>query len=187
VSVIEGINKNAKTAKWVGVLLIIAGFLAMFMPLAAGAAFATMIGALLGFGGVALLVLAFRAGSFGHGLMVFVVGALTLVAGVYMMARPGIALATMTLFLAAYFVVAGITEVISAFQVKPVAGWGWLLFGGVVSVLLGTMIWRQWPLSGAWAVGVLVGVRMLMSGFQLTAIGGAATGVADALDDAVGG
>ena len=181
-SVIDGIKKNAKTAKWVGVLLIIAGFLAIIMPLAAGAAFAKMIGVLLAFGGVMQLLLAFRAGSFGPGLMVFVIGALTLVAGLYMIAQPGVALATLALFLAAYFIVTGITEAVSAFQVKPVEGWGWLMFGGIVSVILGIMIWRQWPLSGAWAVGVLVGIRMLMSGFELMAIGGAAGDVANALD-----
>ena len=181
-SVIDGIKKNAKTAKWVGVLLIIAGFLAIIMPLAAGAAFAKMIGVLLAFGGVMQLLLAFRAGSFGPGLMVFVIGALTLVTGLYMISQPGVALATLALFLAAYFIVTGIAEVVSAFQVKPVGGWGWLMFGGIVSVILGIMIWRQWPLSGAWAVGVLVGIRMLMSGFELMAIGGAAGDVANALD-----
>ena len=83
--------------------------------------------------------------------------------------------------------VAGIVEVFYAFQGKPVQGWGWLLFGGGVSVLLGILMWRQMPLTGAWAVGVLVGIRMLMSGFELMAIGGAAGGVADALDDAASG
>ena len=133
-----------------------------------------------------MLVLAFRAGSFGHGMMVFLVGALTAVAGIYMMAEPGVALVTMGVFLAMYFAVAGIVEVIYALRLKPEQGWGWLMFGGVVSLLLGIMMWRQMPLAGAWAIGVLVGIRLLMSGFQLLAIGGAAGRVADVVDDAAG-
>jgi uncharacterized membrane protein HdeD (DUF308 family) len=134
-----------------------------------------------------MLILAFRAGSFGDGFMVFLLGVLSLLAGLYMLANPGAALGTLTLFLAAYLVVSGIVEVIYAFQVKPVQGWGSLLFSGAVSVLLGILLWRQFPLSGAWAVGVLVGVRLVMTGFELMALGGAAGGVADALDEAAEG
>jgi len=102
------------------------------------------------------------------------------------MAEPGVALVTMGVFLAMYFAVAGIVEVIYSLRLKPEQGWGWLMFGGVVSLLLGIMMWRQMPFAGAWAIGVLVGIRLLMSGAQLLAIGGAAGRVADAVDDAAG-
>jgi uncharacterized membrane protein HdeD (DUF308 family) len=179
-NMIETIRENAKTAKWVGVLLIIAGIVALFAPFAAGLSLAMLIGLLLAFGGISQILLAFRAGAFGAGLLVFALGALSAVAGVYMLARPGVALASLTLFLAAYFIVAGIAEAIGAFGARPTPGWGWLLFGGVVSVLLGIMIWGQFPLSGAWAVGVLTGVRLLMSGMELTAIGSAVGGATEA-------
>lgn len=179
-SVVDGIKGNARTARWIGIFLVIAGIVSLFSPLAAGIAVATMVGLLLAFGGISLLVFAFRTRSFAHAM----VGALSLVAGVYMMAEPGVALLTMGVFLAMYFAVAGIVEVIYALRLKPEQGWGWLMFGGVVSLLLGIMMWRQMPLAGAWAIGVLVGIRLLMSGFQLLAIGGAAGRVADAMDDA---
>ena len=181
-SIVDGIRSNAKTARWIGIFLVIAGIVSLFSPLAAGIALATMVGLLLAFGGIPLLVLAFRARSFAHGM----VGALSLVAGVYMMAEPGVALVTMGVFLAMYFAVAGIVEVIYSLRLKPEQGWGWLMFGGVVSLLLGIMMWRQMPFAGAWAIGVLVGIRLLMSGAQLLAIGGAAGRVADAVDDAAG-
>ncbi len=183
-SVVDGIKRNARTAKWVGILLVVAGFLALVAPLAAGAAFATMVGLLLAFGGISLLVLAFRAGSFGDGMMIFLLGALTLVAGLYMIAEPGGALIAITVFLAMYFAVSGIVEIIYALRIKPVKGWGWVMFGGVVSLVLGIMMWRQMPLTAAWAIGVLVGVRLLMTGFELMAIGGTGGEVADALDSA---
>ena len=183
-SVVDGVRSNARTARWVGIFLVIAGIVSLFSPLAAGAALATMVGLLLAFGGISLLVLSFRAGSFGDGMMIFLIGALTAVAGVYMMAEPGGAVIVMTVFLAMYFAVAGIVEIIYSFRLKPVQGWGWLLFGGIVSLLLGIMMWRQMPLTAAWAIGVLVGIRLIMSGFQLLAIGGAGGDVANAMDDA---
>lgn len=179
-SFVDGIRSNARTARWVGIFLVVAGIVSLFSPLASGIALATMVGLLLAFGGISLLVLAFRARSFAYGM----VGALSLVTGVYMMAEPGVALVTMGVFLAMYFAVAGIVEVIYALRLKPEPGWGWLMVGGIVSLLLGIMMWRQMPLAGAWAIGVLVGIRLLMSGFELLAIGGAARDVADAIDDA---
>jgi uncharacterized membrane protein HdeD (DUF308 family) len=173
---IEMIKKEAKTAKWVGILLLIAGFLALVAPFAAGLSITFIIGVLLLISGAAQLLLVFRAGSFGEGLWLVLLGLLSLIAGGYMLFQPLSALASLTLFLAAYFIVSGVIETVGAFGAKPAQGWGWLLFGGIVSILLGVMIWRQFPVSGAWAIGTLVGVRMMMSGWSLIAIGGLAKG-----------
>ena len=54
-----------------------------------------------------------------------------------------------------------------AFYVRPFSGWGWILFNGVVSVLLGAMIWNQFSLSGAWVIGILLEIKLLFSGWTL--------------------
>lgn len=177
-SIVDFIKQEARTAKWVGVLLLITGFLALFAPLAAGLSVALLVGVLFIISGAAQLVIVFKAGSFGRGLLLAVLALLSLVAGVYMVMQPVAALATLTLFLAGYFIATGVVEAIGAFGARPASGWGWLLFGGIVSILLGVMIWRQFPLSGAWAIGTLVGVRMIMSGWTLIAVGGLAKDVA---------
>jgi uncharacterized membrane protein HdeD (DUF308 family) len=105
--------------------------------------------------------------------MLALLGVLSVVAGGYMIAQPVAALATLTLFLAGYFIASGILEAIAAFGARPERGWGLLLFSAIVSVLLGVMIWRQFPFSGVWAVGVLVGVKLIIAGWALIAIGGA--------------
>ena len=171
-SITEIIQHEAKTAKWVGIFLLIAGFLALIAPLAAGLSITIMIGVLFIFSGALQLALVFRAGSFGQGLLLALLALLSLAAGVYMVFQPVAALATLTLFLAGYFIASGVIEAIGAFGAKPAPGWGWLLFGGIVSIVLGVMIWRQFPLSGAWAIGTLVGVRLILSGWTLIAIGG---------------
>ena len=183
-SIVETIKKGAKTSKWVGILLLIAGILSLIAPFAAGLSVTVMIGVMLLIGGVAQLFVVFRAGSIGAGLLMALLAVLTLVAGGYMISQPLAALATLTLFLAGYFIAMGVIEIIGAFGAKPAAGWGWLLFDGIVSFVLGVMIWSQFPISGVWALGTLVGIRLIMSGWTLIAIGGAAKHVATSPADA---
>lgn len=179
-SIVDFISQEAKTAKWVGVLLIIAGFLALIAPLVAGISIAVFVGVLFIVSGVAQLFLVLKTGSFGRGLLLAVLALLSLAVGVYMVLQPVAALASLTLFLAAYFMVSGLLEVIAAIGARPSSGWGWLLFGGIVSILLGLMIWRQFPVSGVWAIGTLAGIRMLMSGWTWITIGGLGKAAANA-------
>ena len=178
---IGAISKHAKHAKWAGIVMIIAGVLSIVAPFVAGVSAMIMLGALLLAAGVAECFLAFKAGAFGRGLLIFLLGALTVVAGVLTLSQPMTALATVTLLLAAYFFVAGIFECVAAFSARPENGWGWLLASGVVSILLGIMLWRQFPLSGIWAVGTLVGIRLLFAGFALFSVGSAVRRGADTL------
>ena len=91
-----------------------------------------------------------------------------------MLARPAMALATITLVLAAYFIVNGVFEIIWAFRLRPIKGWGWTLFSGVVALALGVMIWRQFPVSGIWAVGTLAGIHLIFGGSSVASVCGAA-------------
>ena len=81
--------------------------------------------------------------------------------------------------MSAWFVASGIIESIAALTARDVKGWGWILFSGVVSVLLGLMLWSQFPLSGVWAIGLLVGIRLLTAGWLLVVLGAAGARVAD--------
>jgi len=168
---VGAIRKNARLAVITGIIMLICGVLAVGSPLAAGVYVTIFVGAMLAVGGIAQCFLAFKAGAFGRGLMIFIIGALTAIAGFYLMSQPVAGLASITLFLAAYFVVTGIFDGIAAFQIRPEPGWGWMLFNAIVTLLLGIMIWRQFPLSGAWAVGVLFGIKLIFSGWALIFIG----------------
>jgi len=153
-----------------GIAIAIAGVLALLSPFIAGLSVAIAVGVLLIASGVSRLFLAFRLGSFGVGLLVFVLGVLSIVIGGYMVSRPGMALATLTLVLAVYFFVHGVFEIIWAFRLRPIKGWGWTLFSGVAALALGIMIWRQFPMSGMWAVGTLAGIHMIFGGSSVTSI-----------------
>ena len=171
----------AKNAGWLialGVLTVIVGFMAIMSPLAAGLGVAVLVGVAMTIAGVARTLGAFSAGSFGQGALAFLGGILSFVAGAVIAARPGFGLETLTLMLAAYLLVDGVSGAVLAFHVRPQKGWGWMLLSAVLGVILGFMLLREWPLSGLWAVGTLVGISLVSSGASLAAIGSAARGLA---------
>jgi len=170
----EGIKKNSGTAITMGIILLIMGALAMGTPIVAGASVVLAIGILLVIGGIGQLIFTFKAGM---GLLAIILAVLTVIMGGYMVANPAIALASLTLFLAAYLIVSGISEAMAAFKARPAKAWAWALFSGILSVILGVMIWGQFPLSGAWAIGILIGVRLFFSGMSLLTLGLAARSV----------
>lgn len=179
----SAVKSSSRAGTVLGILTILLGVMAMAAPLASGLAIATVVAVLLVVAGGCQLVFAFGAGSLGNGVVRFLFGAITLVGGASILARPLLGLASITLLLAGYFVIEGIFETIAALQVRPEAGWGSLLVGGLMSLILGVMIWRNWPLSGAWAIGILVGVRLLMAGWTMVALGAAGRGLARELAD----
>ena len=174
----------AKNAGWIvvlGVVTVVAGILAMGSPLASGLTVVLFLGIAMLMGGLARIVGAFSAGSFGQGTLAFIGGMITLVAGLALSGRPGIGLTTLTLMLGVYLVVDGISSAILAFKVRPEKGWGSMLFSAVMGVLLGFLLLREWPLSGTWAIGTLVGVNLILSGFSMISIGSAARSAAKEL------
>lgn len=155
-------SRNGMTI--MGVISIVCGTFAMLAPGLTGFSIAVLLGVLVLIAGVVRMVWAFQASSFLRGIVAFVIGALTLAAGVLLISEPLLASGVVTIMLAIYFIADGAFELIAAFERRPLYGWGWLLFGGVVSLLLGFIIWAQFPLSGIWAMGILVGIKLFMIG-----------------------
>ena len=172
------IKRHAGLGMALGIGIVIAGVLAVISPFIAGLSVTIAVGVLMIAAGVSRLVLAFKMGTFGRGLLMFVLGALTLVAGGYLVAQPGMGLATLTLVLAAYLFVDGVFEIIYAFRLRPIKGWGWRLFSGIAALVLGVMIWRQFPVSGMWAVGTIAGIHMIFAGSSMASLSRAARGAA---------
>jgi uncharacterized membrane protein HdeD (DUF308 family) len=165
------IKGNAGVAVGVGIALIVAGALAIFAPFIAGLSVMLVIGMLMLIGGIALCLLAFRVGAFGQGLPLLLMGALMVFAGLYVFSHPVAALASMTLVLAAYLVVTGVVELFAGFNARPERGWGWMVFTAVITLVLGIMLWRQFPVSGVWAIGTLFGIKLILNGLSMTSIG----------------
>ena len=83
---------------------------------------------------------------------------------IYLIARPAVGVASLTLVLASLFLVEGILNIVLFFRARSLRGSSWVLIDGIITLLLGLMIYAQWPSSSAWAIGTLVGVSMIISG-----------------------
>ena len=158
------IKRHAGLGMALGIAIAIAGVLSVLSPFIAGLSVTIAVGVLLIVSGGARLFLAFKMGSFKVGMLVFVLGVLSLAVGGYLVSHPGVGLSALTLFLAVYLVLDGVFEIIWAFRLRPIEGWGWSLLSGIAALVLGIMIWRQFPVSGKWAVGAMAGVHMILAG-----------------------
>ena len=181
----NALKENAGVTVAAGVALAIMGLLSIMAPLFTGAAVTILVGILMLAAGITRGVFAFRAQTFGKGALMFLLGGIVALGGLLLLARPLIGLASLTMVLAAFFFADGIIEAIYAFQLRPVKGWGWMLLSGISSGLLGFFIVYEWPVSGAWAIGVLVGVRLLFSGWSVIALGSLSRSVIDEVESAV--
>lgn len=145
-------------------LMILAGIFAIVIPPAAGIAVVIVVAWLLIFSGLAHLVFAWHTRSTGGMVWELLLGLLYFLVGVYTLIHPVAGLTSLTLVLAAYLFVEGVLELILSFRLRPMPGANWLLFDGVVTLILGFLIWRTWPSSTEWVIGTIVGISMLFSG-----------------------
>ena len=148
------------------ILLIVLGILAITLPFIAAIAFTTVVAWLLIVGGLTHLSVALSSHRAGSSFWELLVSIAYIFVGGYMAFRPLIGAATLTLLLASFFFVEGVLEIAAFFQVRSHGGSGWMLLDGIITLALAAMIWAQWPSSAAWAIGTIVGVSMLVSGWK---------------------
>lgn len=148
------------------VLMIVAGILAIALPVGAGIAVAILVAWLLIFSGCAHLVFAWSTRSTGGVIWELLVGVLYIVIGVYLRMHPVAGLASLAIALAVYLFLEAALEFVMGFTLRPLRGSGWLFLDGVVTLILAVLIWRTWPSGAGWVIGMLVGISMLFSGFS---------------------
>lgn len=147
-----------------GVLLIIAGILAVIMPGVGALATVLVLGWLLLLGGLFELVHAFETRAFGGFGWKLLSGVLTLVLGIWILAAPGIGILSLALLIGWFLIVTGIVRTVLAWQLRAVPGWGWVMFNGVLSIIVGILIAVHWPQSSVPVIGVLAGFSLITSG-----------------------
>jgi uncharacterized membrane protein HdeD (DUF308 family) len=156
-------NSSTVSLLW-GALLIVLGMMAIGSPFLAAIAVNVVVAWLIVLAGVVHLMLAFRAHGAGSRTWKVLVGIAYLCFGGYMIARPLLGVATLTLVLASLFLIEGILNIVLYVKMRPIHGSSWVLIDGIITLLLGGMIYMQWPSSSAWAIGTLVGISMIFSG-----------------------
>jgi len=164
------VDKEVKNAlKWstvIGALMIVAGIVAIAVPLAAGIAVNLLVAWLLVFCGLAHLLFGWHNRSVGATLWEVLLGLLYVGIGSYLLFKPLVGLAALTLALAGFLLFEAAFEIALFFQLRQHRGSGWIVFDGLITLALAVMIWLSWPSSSEWAIGTLIGISMLFSGIS---------------------
>jgi uncharacterized membrane protein HdeD (DUF308 family) len=155
----------------VGILLIVAGLAALALPLLASLAVEAVIGWAFVIGGISQLLYAFRATGWGGFAWQILIGAVFLVGGFTLLTNPIAGLISLTLVIIATFIASGVLKILVGFRLRPMDGWGWFVLLGVLSLVVGLLIWNQLPSSAAWSLGLLVGIDFLSTGFVFLRFG----------------
>lgn len=149
-----------------GIIIAVIGVLAILAPFAAGVSLSILLGALLVVGALVHVAHAFSGGwkrFFVQGVLAVIYA----VAGISLLANPIIGLTTLTILLAVFLVVDGILEIVMGFQARGERGWGALIVSGVCALIIAAIIWLEWPSTAAWALGLLFGVNLLITGISM--------------------
>lgn len=164
----------------IGIVLALAGVAAIAFPLVSAIAAKVALGWIFLVSGALLAVHAFSVQQWRGFLLSLLLGALYLVAGGWLAFFPFTGIVTLTILLAALFLVEGVLEVVMAVRVRPHEGWGWLMLSGLVAIAVGVLIAYELPSSAEWAIGLLAGINLLSTGisFILVALAGRRVGQA---------
>ncbi len=175
------VAKLTKPFILLGVGLILLGALSVYAPQQSGMTVGVMVGIFLVVSGLLRTVFFWITTSLGSAILRLLMGLLAIVAGVVMMADPALGLHAVTIVAIAFLVADGLTQILFALRLPPGTGGIWILLGGALSVVLGVLIWRGWPLSGDQAVGILIGIKLILDGIVLIAVASAARAVGAAV------
>lgn len=168
----ENIAELQRNRGWIlalGIGLIIVGTVALAYSFSATLATMFYLGYFLIIGGVIEVVGSFWARHWGGFFLGLLMGVLLFIAGIITVNHPGDVSILLTLILSLLFMTGGLIRIITAFMVR-FSNWGWVVLSGLVTFALGFMIWRQWPISGLWVPGTLIGIDLIFSGWNYVAL-----------------
>jgi uncharacterized membrane protein HdeD (DUF308 family) len=163
-----------------GIALMILGVAAIGSSLIATFATVLVFGILMLLGAIFQIVTALWGRNWRGFFLHLLAGALYLIAGLFLIENPLEAALSLTFLIAVCLLVGGSMRIILS-VVERFPGWGWVALNGAISVVLGVGIWRQWPLSGLWVIGLFVGIEMLFSGLSWVMLGLAARSTSKAV------
>jgi len=166
----EKLRQHVKLAHWLSISFVILGVAAIILPGLFTLGIELFLGWLLLIAGVLQAI-----GGFSHlgskgGWIQLLVGLLSAVVGVLFLLNPFQAVQVLTMFLAALFITNGIFRMIYAFQVFEAPGSGLAIINGIFGIIIGGIVWWEWPTSAVWFIGLIVGIDMLFCGLTLFAL-----------------
>jgi uncharacterized membrane protein HdeD (DUF308 family) len=164
ISLTDDIRRSATWSIVLSVLMMVTGGIALFAPAITGVTVTLFFGWLLIISGMLHLGYAWRASGAGAVIWEILVAIVYGAAGFYLLTRPVLGLEALTIALVAYLLLESVLEFVLGFAVRPLPGSGWLVFDGLVTLLMAVLIASGFPASSTWAIGTLVAISMFFSG-----------------------
>lgn len=154
-----------------GVALAVLGALAIWRARTATVVYVVFLGVLVLAAALAVFVAAFSLTGYWTAFFIHVLWAVLLaIIGVVLVTRPTMSAEAITLVMAFYFIVAGIVGI--GFALFSHIQGEWLsIFDGVISIALGAILLSGWPITGLWAIGLFVGIDLILRGSAIAALG----------------
>jgi uncharacterized membrane protein HdeD (DUF308 family) len=163
----DEIDRKSNTWYVVGaIVMVIAGLLAISLPLATTTALSVLLAWVLIAAGIGHLIAAFRFENFASFVWELLVATAAIFVGAYMRTHPTMAPVTLTFVLAILFLASGISEFALFFRIRSAPHSGWILLNGVVDIIIGLIVLRNWPANSLWLLGVLVGISLVFAGIS---------------------
>jgi uncharacterized membrane protein HdeD (DUF308 family) len=162
-AIMAQLQKNRHLYLLLGIGLVVLGSLAILFSSTATLFSIIYLGAFLLIIGGIEAIQAFKMKFWSKFFLHLLLAVLYVCAGGFMLMNPMLNAITLTLLLAFFFAVSGFAKIIFALTYDPPHR-GWIIFNGITSILLGILIWHQWPISGLWVIGLFVGIDTLFTG-----------------------
>lgn len=153
-----------------GILFLVVGSAAILLPALATLVAESLLGGLMILSGILYGALTFQLRGFWNNAWTAIIALLSIAAGVILLLYPLRGILTLTIFLAAYFIVTGVFKGIHALRHRAINGWVWSLVSAIASILLGLIVWWGFPGTAAWMLGLLFGIDLIFYGWALIAI-----------------
>lgn len=164
---LHSLNQLRENRGWylaLGISLVVLGTLAIFYSYVSTIFSVIYFGAFLSILGIFEGIQALKMRKWGTFFLHLILSALFIIGGAYIALFPTINAISLTLLLAAFLIASGILKIIFSFD-RTIPYKGWLVLNGISSLLLGILIWLQWPLSGLWVIGLLTGIDAIFTGW----------------------
>jgi len=161
------VTQNRKRLMGYGILSIILGFIGIYLSTAMTMTTILFMGIFLIIIGIIFLIETFSAPDWKGKLLSLALSILYVGGGVVTVLNPVSTAIWFTLFLAVFLTMIGVLRIIMAFQIKDrTDAWSWIAFGGLLNIILGVLVYMQWPASGLWVIGLFISIELIIHGFN---------------------
>jgi uncharacterized membrane protein HdeD (DUF308 family) len=165
-----------------GIIVAIFGLFAAIAPFLTGLSITTLVGVLLIGGGLIQVVGAFRGEGWRGFVWQIALGVVTLVAGFGVFLNPLFGLMTLTLLVIGYLFATGVVEIVMGLRLRGEKNWMWTVVSGVIGIFLALLLWAGFPSTALWAVGLLFGVNLFVTGASMVALALGARSLSKSVD-----